>query len=306
MSDPSVERSGDQETDQPIEGIIFDIDGTVARGRQVLPGALETLAELRRRRIRFAFFTNDNSKPVRSWVERLAGMGIDAEPGEIITSALVAAEVMAELHSASPILPVADVGLLEALQAKNLDLVDYNTADRAAAVVMGRDPDFDQERLFSVCQAIWNGAEFFATNYDPKLPVAGGFIPGTGAMVKAVAYATGCEPVVTGKPSPWSGRMAMRILGVAPERGMVVGDQIATDIAMGLNAGMRTVLVLTGTADVRDVEAVSMDERPDAVLKDVGDLIPWIDDQIGDPIDISIGPGEPLDDGSPGTEIPAG
>lgn len=134
-----------------------------------------------------------------------------------------------------------------------------------------------------MCGAIWNGAEFFATNYDPRLPVAGGFIPGTGAMVKAVAYATGSEPVVTGKPSPWSGRMAMRILEVAPERGMVVGDQIATDIAMGLNAGMRTVLVLTGTANARDVEAAPREQRPDVVLEHVGDLIPWLDGQSNDP-----------------------
>jgi len=279
VSNPPEEQQSDLTANRPIEGIIFDIDGTVARGRQVLPGALETLAELRRRRIRFAFFTNDNSKPIRSWVERLGGMGIDAAPEEIVTSALVAAEVMAELHSGSPILAVGDVGLLEALRAKHLDLVDLEDVDRAVAVVMGRDPGFDQQRLDVVCRAIWNGAEFFATNYDPRLPVAGGFAPGTGAMVKAVAYATGCEPVVTGKPSPWSGRMAMRILGVAPERGLVVGDQLSTDIAMGRNAGMRTVLVLTGATDAHDVEKVPPEQRPDATLEGVGDLVPWLDGQ---------------------------
>ncbi len=261
----------------PIEGIIFDIDGTVARGRQVLPGALETLAELRRRDIRFAFFTNDNSKPIRAWVDRLAGMGIDAAPGEIVTSALVAAEVMAEVHPESPILAIGDVGLLEALRAKKLDLVEADDADRATAVVMGRDPGFDQERLNTVCKAIWNGAEFFATNYDPRLPVAGGFVPATGPMVKAVAYATGIEPTVTGKPSPWSGRMAMRILGIAPALGLVVGDQLATDIAMGRNAGMQTVLVLTGTADAADAAAAPSEHRPDAIIDGIVDLIPWLD-----------------------------
>jgi 4-nitrophenyl phosphatase len=276
---PPRSRPTDDGVKRAIEGIIFDIDGTVALGRRVLPGALETLAELRRRRIRFAFFTNDNSNPIRFWVERLSGMGIDAAPEEIITSAVVAAEVMAELHSGNPILPVGDVGLLEALHGKHLDLVGPKDADRAAAVIMGRDPDFDQRRLAVVCGAIWNGAEFFATNYDPKIPGAGGFVPGTGAMVKAVAYATGREPVVTGKPSSWSGRMAMRILGVAPERGAVVGDQLATDIAMGRNAGMRTVLVLTGTADAHDVEAVRPEQRPDVVIEGVGDLIPWLDEQ---------------------------
>jgi len=275
VSDPTEEVA----TGRRVEGIIFDIDGTIARGRQVLPGALEALAELRLRSIRFAFFTNDNSNPIRYWVERLGGMGIEAAPHEIVTSALVAAEVMAELHAENPILAVGDVGLLEALRAKHLDLVDLDDVGRAAVVVMGRDPDFDQQRLGVVCRAIWNGAEFFATNYDPKLPVADGFAPGTGAMVKAVAYATGCEPVVTGKPSPWSGRMAMRILGVAPESGLVVGDQLSTDIAMGRNAGMRTVLVLTGATDAHDVEKVPREQRPDAVLEGVGDLVSWLDEQ---------------------------
>ncbi|KAA3635375.1 MAG: HAD-IIA family hydrolase, partial [Armatimonadetes bacterium] len=253
---------------RPIEGIIFDIDGTVARGRQVLPGALDTLAELRNRGVRFAFFTNDNSKTIGTWVERLGDMGIDAKPDEVVTAALVAAEVMVELHPASRILGVGDAGLIEALEARNLDLVGFSdldgndSADHVDAVMMGRDSYFDAKRLAVVCQVIWKGAEFFATNYDPRLPIAGGFMPGTGAMVKAVAYATGCEPVVTGKPSPWSGRMAMRLLGVAPENGLVVGDQIATDIAMGRNAGMHTVLVLTGTDDTEAAENASPQERP--------------------------------------------
>lgn len=260
-----------------IDGIIFDIDGTVARGNKVLPGTLDTLSELRNRGTRFAFFTNDNSKPISSWVERLADMGIGAAPEEIITSALVAAEVMAELHSTSPILAVGDVGLLEALNAKHLDLVDHDNIDGVAAVIMGRDPDFDQQRLGLVCRAIWGGAEFFATNYDPRLPIDGGFVPATGPMVKAVAYATGCEPVVTGKPSPWSGRMAMRILGIAPERGVVVGDQLSTDIAMGHSAGMRTVLVLTGNDDARDVVKAPPEQQPDVILDSIGDLVGWLD-----------------------------
>ncbi len=277
---PSPEERGASVASRPVEGIIFDIDGTVARGRQVLPGVLDTLAELRNRDIRFAFFTNDNSKTIGTWVERLGDMGIDAKADEVVTSALVAAEVMVELHPTSRILGVGDAGLIEALETRNLDLVSYESEDHVDAVMMGRDSGFDARRLDLVCQAIWNGAEFFATNYDPRLPIAGGFMPGTGAMVKAVAYATGCEPVVTGKPSPWSGRMAMRLLGVAPESGMVVGDQLTTDIAMGRNAGMRTVLVLTGTDGTEAVEEAPAHERPSEVLGGVKDLIPWLDRKV--------------------------
>jgi HAD superfamily hydrolase (TIGR01450 family) len=260
-----------------FDGIIFDIDGTVARGKKVLPGVLDTLAELRRRGIRFAFFTNDNSNTISFWIERLAGMGIDAKPDEVLTSALIAAEATAQLHAERKILPVGNVGLVEALRAKNLTLLNWEEADQAQVVVMGKDPDFDQTRLNIVCQAIWGGAEFIATNYDPKVPTAKGFIPGTGAMVKAVAYVTGQEPLVTGKPSPWSGEMAMKILGVVPERGAVVGDQLATDIKMGKQAGLFTILVLTGTASRAEAEAASDDMKPDVVLPDVTQLIKWMD-----------------------------
>ncbi|MEZ5176660.1 MAG: HAD-IIA family hydrolase [Acidimicrobiia bacterium] len=278
MSESSDDNPRPNASNGRIEGIIFDIDGTVARGRQVLPGALETLAQLRNRSVPFAFFTNDNSMTVGTWIERLGDMGIPAERSEIVTSAIVAAEVMAELHATSRILGVGDPGLLEALTERNLNFVGFDSTEPVDAVVMGRDSNFDPQRLNAVCQAIWGGAEFFATNYDPRLPVAGGFAPGTGAMVKAVAYATGQEPIVTGKPSPWSGKMAARVLGVPPEQGLVIGDQIATDIAMGRNAGMHTVLVLTGTAKATDLDGVSEAERPHTVLESIADLIPWLDE----------------------------
>ncbi len=260
-----------------IDGAVLDIDGTVARGRKALPGALEALAELRARGVRYAFFTNDNQSPVARWVDKLAAMGIDAAPGEVVTSALVAAEAVAELHPGRPVLAVGNVGLTEALQAKGIDLVGWEEADRAEVVVMGKDPAFDQGRLEIVCRAIWGGAEFVATNADPKVPVAEGFAPGTGPMIEAVAYATGVAPLVTGKPSPWAGRMAARILGATPRRTVVVGDQLATDIAMGKAAGMRTVLVLTGSSTQADAEAADDTHRPDVVAASIAELPAVID-----------------------------
>ncbi|MCP4422531.1 MAG: hypothetical protein GY805_38465, partial [Chloroflexi bacterium] len=118
-----------------FDGIIFDIDGTVARGKQVLPGVLKTLAELRRRDIRYAFFTNDNSNTVESWVKKLAGMGIDAQPEEVMTSALIAAQATAQLYADKKILAVGNVGLIEALQAQKLTLLNYDQADQAEVVV---------------------------------------------------------------------------------------------------------------------------------------------------------------------------
>lgn len=262
---------------RPIDGIVFDMDGCVARGQQAIPGVPDTLAELRRRGIRLTFLTNDNQNTIAYWVERLNAMGIPASEAEIMTSAVIAASVASELYADRKILAIGNVGLMEALQARGLHLLDHEHAAEAEVVVMGKDPNFTQKTLELVCQAIWRGAEFIATNYDPKVPVAGGFTPGTGPMIKAVAYATGKEPLVTGKPSKWAGEMAMKLLGVPPERGAVAGDQLEQDIQMGKVAGLFTILVLSGATTAEQAAAAPPALRPDLVLPDVNHLPAWLD-----------------------------
>lgn len=262
---------------RPIEGIVFDIDGCVARGNKAIPGVPHTLAELRRRGIRFAFLTNDNQNTIPFWVDRLAAMGIEANEDEVLTSALIAASVVRELYAGRNILAFGNVGLIEALRDQGLRLLAGDNADEAEVVVMGKDPAFDEQRLNLACQAIWNGADFVATNYDPKVPTATGFKPATGPMVKAVAYATGKEPLVTGKPSRWAGERAMKILGIPAERGAVAGDRIPQDIAMGKNAGLFTILVLTGGTTEAEAAAAPEGLQPDLVLPDINHLLPWLD-----------------------------
>lgn len=260
-----------------IEGIVFDIDGCVARGNKAIPGVPDTLNELRRRGIRFVFITNDNQNKVSYWVDRLAAMGIDTSEGEVLTAAIIAARATRELYPTRKILPIGDVGLIEALRAQGLELLDLENAKNAEVVVMGKDPDFDLQRLNLVCQAIWNGAEFIATNDDPKVPTATGFVPATGALVKAVAYATGKEPIVTGKPSKWAGEMAMKILGISPDRGAVAGDRIPQDIAMGKRAGLFTILVLTGGTTQEEAADAPEALKPDLILPDINHLLEWLD-----------------------------
>ncbi|HLE27270.1 MAG TPA: HAD-IIA family hydrolase [Anaerolineales bacterium] len=267
---------------RPIEGIVFDVDGCVARGSRALPGVPETLAALQARGIRCAFLTNENQRTVAQMVERLNAMGIPVGPDDVLTSAIIAAEVTRTLHPGRKVLAIGAAGLIEALRSRGVTLLDRAQAVEAEVVVMGKDPDFNQKTLELVCQAIWHGAEFIATNYDPKVPSATGFVPGTGPMIKAVAYATGKEPRVTGKPSRWAGEMAMKALGIAPEHGAVVGDQLEQDIRMGKQAGLFTIVVLTGATTAEAAAAAPEDLRPDLVLPDVNHLPGWLDSRSAD------------------------
>ena len=260
-----------------IAGFIFDVDGCVARGTQALPGVPATLAHLRARGIRCAFLTNDNTSTRSQMVAKLVAMGIPCTTEDVVTAAMVAAEVTRALHPDKKVLVVGAAGLVEALHACGVAVVDADHAAEATVVVMGKDPTFDMQRLDMVCQALWRGAAFIATNLDRTVPTATGFSPLAGAMIQAVAYATGREPLVTGKPSPWAGQMAVRALGLPPDRSAVVGDQLEQDILMGKQAGLFTIAVLTGVTTAEAAAAAPEALRPDVIVPDVTHLPAWLE-----------------------------
>ena len=266
-----------QKLPKDIAGFIFDVDGCVARGIQALPGVPETLAHLRARGIRCAFLTNDNTSTRSQVVAKLVAMGIPCTAEDVVTAAIVAAEVTRALHPGKKVLAVGAAGLVEALHQCGVAVVDAHHAAEAQVVVMGKDPNFDMQLLDVVCQTLWRGAAFIATNLDPKVPTATGFSPAAGAMIKAVAYATSHEPLVTGKPSKWAGEMAVRALGLAPDRSAVVGDQLEQDIKMGKQAGLFTIAVLTGVTTAEAAAAAPEAVRPDVILPDVNHLPAWLE-----------------------------
>lgn len=261
-----------------MSGFIFDIDGTLLRGNRALPGAADLLAELRRRGLRVVLLTNDSQETPRAWVERLALLGIELAPGDVITAAEIAAEVTARRFPDATILAVGDAALTDALRSRGLRVVEDPGSAQADVVVMGMDSAFDQHRLLVVCRQLWGGAAFLATNVDRRRPADGGHVPGTGAMVKAVAWASGVEPLVVGKPSELAALAALDRLGAPAADAIMVGDQPGTDIAMGKAAGMATALASL-EADTRvDFSTLPPAHRPDVVLSSLMDLLTWIDE----------------------------
>jgi 4-nitrophenyl phosphatase len=253
--------------------VCCDLDGVIWRGEEPIPGASEGVAQLRAAGLRVGFVSNNSSQPVGEVVAKLGAAGVPASRDEVITSALAAASLLAaSLEPGAPVLACAGPGVLEALTAVGLRPVDRAPAD---AVVVGLHRDFDFEELDRASAAVRSGARFVATNLDATYPVAGGMIPGSGAIAAAVATASGRTPEVAGKPEPPTVALVRERLG---STGIVVGDRPTSDGALADALGWPFALVLSG---VTAREAVAGGEaipepQPPFVADDLGVLVPQL------------------------------
>lgn len=248
---------------------IFDMDGVIYRGSSVLPCAAEFVRRLREAHVPFLFLTNNSTTPPRDVADRLAGMGIDAAPGDIMTSAEATAAYLAEQGPGRRVLVVGEHGIRTALTAAGFTLTaDHRTAD---AVVVGMDREATYARLKEASLAIQAGALFLATNRDASLPSEEGLIPGAGSLVGMLEIASGRVAVSLGKPEPAIFRQALARLGASAETTACVGDRPETDILGGQAAGLLTVAMLTGAGSRKDFE--SMQPPPDYIFDDLCALL---------------------------------
>jgi glycerol-1-phosphatase len=221
--------------------VCCDLDGVVWRGDQPIPGAAPGIARLRDAGFRVAFVSNNSSQPLGDVADKLAAAGVLASPGDVITSAVSAATLLASaLEPGSPVLACAGPGVVEALETAGLRPV---TRPPAAAVVVGLHRGFDFDELDRASAAVRNGARFVATNLDATYPVPGGMIPGSGAIASAVGTAAGRAPEVAGKPER---PMVDLIHARFGSSGIVVGDRPSTDGALAVALGWPFALVLSG------------------------------------------------------------
>jgi 4-nitrophenyl phosphatase len=221
---------------------ILDLDGTLFRGNETTPGAVETVAALRRQGAQVKFLTNNSGGTRAHYLEKLARLGFDPEPHEIYSSAIGAARYCRE-QGIEKVFAVGEPGLEETLQEAGIVLVD----ERAEAVVAGICRSFTYRWMNDAMQNILAGAQFIATNADATYPVEGGRLePGAGSIVAAIATCSGQSPTVVGKPNPYLIHLILKEAGVQPGDALVVGDRLDTDIACGAAAGCPTHLVLCG------------------------------------------------------------
>jgi glycerol 3-phosphatase-2 len=250
---------------------LLDLDGVVYVGPDEVPGAADVLAEARRRGMRLAFVTNNAARPPSAVADHLSRLGVPADPGEVITSAQVAAHYLADrLPPASRILVVGTAGLNEALVERGLVPVS-NADDGPAAVVQGYSPDTDWRMLAEGAVAIRRGLPWIATNLDATVPSARGPLPGNGSLVAALQHATGRTPVSTGKPDPTMHRETVERSGA--RRPIIVGDRLDTDIEGANAVGCDSMLVLSGVTSAAALLAAPPNARPDYLAGDLSGLL---------------------------------
>lgn len=225
--------------------VISDMDGVIYRGKQLIPGAQEFIDRMRARGIRFLFLTNNSEQTPLDLIRKLQALGVHGlEPANFITSAMVAAQFVASQRPGGSAYVVGGAGL-----ATELHKVGYSlTETDPDYVVVGKTATFSFPMLKKAAELIDRGAKFIGSNPDMVDPVEGGTEPAAGVLLAAIAAATGRQPYVVGKPNSLMMIYARRMLSAHAEECVMVGDRMDTDILGGMEAGMRTCLVLTGVS----------------------------------------------------------
>jgi NagD protein len=226
---------------------IFDQDGTIYLGDDLLPGAAETIAALRKAGNRTIFISNNPTKTREQYALKLTKLGIPTPVADIVNSSFVLVQWLLRNVPDARVFVVGEEPLKGELRNAGFDLSEK--AGEITVVVASFDRTFDYRKLQIAYDAIKDGARLVATNPDRYCPTPTGGEPDCAAMIAAIEACTGerCDPIV-GKPSPIMVEMIMSMLNLPPGECMMVGDRLETDIKMGIDAGMATCLVLTGDA----------------------------------------------------------
>ncbi|MFQ3283618.1 HAD-IIA family hydrolase [Natronomonas sp.] len=251
------------------EGAVLDLDGTVYRGEELIPGAVGAIERLREAGIEPLLFSNNPTKSREAYAERLDGFGLDVDPGAILSAGTVTTRYLAAEHADDAVFLIGDDGLRVQFEAADIDLATDPTD--ANVLVASWTREFEYDDMVAGYEALQAGATFYGTDPDRLIPAAEGMAPGSGAIVNAVGGPLDRDPErMLGKPSSEARRAALDALGCRAERCFVVGDRLNTDVELGERAGMTTVLVRTGVATDGDV--ASSDVQPDYVVDSLADV----------------------------------
>ncbi len=256
--------------DRPIESWLTDMDGVLIHEGSLIPGADEFIRRLTATGRPFLVLTNNSIYTPRDLRARLSHIGIEVPESAIWTSALATARFLDLQRPEGSAYVLGEAGLTTALYE-----IGYTLTDRDPDyVVLGETRNYSFEAITTAIRLVKNGARFIGTNPDPTGPSREGILPATGSVAALITKATGVEPYFVGKPNPLMMREALNKIEAHSETSAMVGDRMDTDVLSGLEAGLRTFLVLTGVTQAQEVGRYPY--LPSQVVNSVADLLAYL------------------------------
>jgi 5'-nucleotidase len=255
-----------------IRSWLMDMDGVLVHEQHMIPGADRFLGLLGERELPFLVLTNNSLFTRRDLSARLRTSGLEVPENAIWTSALATARFLADQRPGGSAFVIGEVGLTTALHAAGYTLTEQDPD----YVVIGETRTYSFSRITEAVRHIAAGARFIATNPDPSGPSTEGPLPATGSLAALISSASGVSPYYVGKPNPLMMRTALNTINAHSESTAMIGDSMRTDIVSGLEAGLETILVLTGVTSREDVDRFTY--RPTRILNSIADLIPELEE----------------------------
>jgi NagD protein len=253
--------------ERAIENYLIDMDGVLVREERMIPGADLFIQALQEAGRRFLILTNNSLYTPRDLAARLAASGLQVPETSIWTAALATAQFLREQRPGGSAYVIGEAGLTTALHEAGYVMVERDPD----YVVLGETRSYSFERITRGIRLIANGARFIAANPDVTGPSPSGILPATGSVAALISTATGVEPYYVGKPNPLMMREALRTIEAHSESTAMIGDRMDTDVVAGIEAGLRTILVLSGIS-TREV-AERFPYRPSQIVDSVADLV---------------------------------
>lgn len=257
-------------THKPVATWLTDMDGVLVHEERAIPGAADFIAALREHGLPFLVLTNNSIYTPRDLRARLHAAGIDVPESAIWTSALATADFLADQRPEGTAYVIGEAGLTTALH----DIGYVMTTRDPEYVVLGETRTYSFEAITKAIQLIEKGARFIATNPDSTGPSPTGSLPATGSVAALITKATGVEPYFVGKPNPLMMRTALNRIEAHSETTIMIGDRMDTDVLSGLEAGLRTILVLSGSTPADRVERFPF--RATRVVDSIADVVPLV------------------------------
>lgn len=248
---------------------LLDMDGTIYNENEIFDGTLEFLEEIKRRGGQYVFITNNSSKSVEDYVQKVRAMGIKAEYENFYTSGQATAMYLKENYPNQVVYCMGTKSLIKELREAGIEVVT-EVDERAGVVLLGFDTENTSEKIRNTCIMLGRDVAYLATNPDLVCPVSFGYIPDCGSMSIMLKNATGKEPFFIGKPEPIMVNCVLKKLNCKREDAVIVGDRLYTDIKTGANAQVDTICVLSGEASMEDI--LQGEVEPTYIFKSVKEI----------------------------------